>query len=155
MNDGTRLQRARALIDRLPSSATLVTVGFIIQLGVVTIPLASREGTDGVQLAIAGAPIAVVIITGVVVCPALLLLWRSRLHRTAATVLVIAGVGMLIVSDGYRLLWVFPAVLLFAAVRAWAGAGLDAADLILLDPGRFERIEPPSSGDSTQSDSKE
>ncbi len=145
MTGPTRFDRVRARFERLPAAWIVVAVGFLLQVGLAVgqFTLVFEDGSR-IRAIGAGLRIGIVAASGVVALPVFVLLLVGRLRRTAgALACLVAGVT-LVVAGTQWLLWVFPATLVVAAVRAWAGAGLDAADLLELDLSRFERVDPPA-----------
>jgi hypothetical protein len=140
---GPRLGTVRARLDRLPAGWAIVVVGFLVQFAVV----AGRLGltvTGGGRIRTVGSALAVgiVVAAGVAALPGVLLLVLGRLERTAATFLAVLAAAVTVVGEADPSLLVLPGALTVAAVRTWATAGLDATDLLTLDPGRFERVDP-------------
>lgn len=143
MSQPTRLEWIRARIDRLPAAWVIVLVGFLLQLGLALwlFALESRDG-DVWGTVFTGVFVGLVVVVGVAAAPAFVLLWLGRYRRVAAVIAVVVGVATLVVTEGYPFFWPFPAALFLAATRAWAG-DLDAETLLRVDPGRFERVDPP------------
>lgn len=157
MTGGSSVGRIRARLDRLPAGWAIVLVGFLVQFALVAgqLGLAYAAGSR-IRLVGAALAVGVVLTAGVAALPAGLLLFLGRLRRGAAALAVLVAAGTLVVSEARPSLFVFPAALFVAAVRVWAGAGLDAAELLRLDPDRFERVDPhPDDGDGAGADSEE
>lgn len=140
----TTLTRVRARIDRLPAGWVLVLAGFLLQLA-LAVGLLARASLAGSRIAQVDAAFltGVVVLAGVATVPSFLLLWTGRYPRAGAALAVVVALCTLVLVETYWLAWLFPLALLVAAVRVWAGAGLDAATLLDVDPDRFERVEPP------------
>lgn len=145
MTDATALHRLQARIDRLPAGWTILAAGFALQVVLATalLGVASASG-DRVDLVVATVLVGVVLVAGVAALPAAVLLWRGRHRRVAAVLAAAVGVGTLVVNEGHPSVWLFPLALFVAAVRAWVRASVDAADLLAVDPDRFERVQPPA-----------
>lgn len=152
----TRLGRLRARIDRLPSAWVFVLLGFVVQFGVAAWRLVMAIGGESRTRTLGAAfVVGVVVLGGAAVLPSFLLLVIGRLERLAATLAVLVGASLLVLAETRAVLWLFPALLFVAAVRAWAGAGLDTMDLFRHDPGRFDRVEPSSDDpDATDADTE-
>ncbi|WP_396613919.1 hypothetical protein ACH9L7_18900 (plasmid) [Haloferax sp. S1W] len=147
MNRFTRIQQGRARLDRLPAGWAIITTGFFVQLGLAVGLLAlAATGTDQVSVVVSAFLVGIVVLAGVAALPSVLLLWVGRYQRTAAVIAALVGGGMLLLNGAHLTVWPFPLALFLAAVRTWAGAGLDTDDLLRLDPGRFERVAPPKPG---------
>lgn len=139
----TTVRQVRARLDRLPPAWQILVAGFVAHLG-LSVALLGFAYARGAGLAVItnGILVALVVVTGIAAIPALALLWDGRYRRTAAATAVLAGLIPLLVTDADPITWVFPLALFLAAIRAWAGAGLDVTTLFDLDPDRFERVSP-------------
>ncbi|AFK21071.1 hypothetical protein E6P09_18065 (plasmid) [Haloferax mediterranei ATCC 33500] len=143
----TSIQQGRARLDRFPAGWVIILTGFLAHLGLATGLLAlAYTGNDQVSVVVSAFLVGIVVIAGLAALPSVLLLWLGRYQRIAAVIAALVGVGMLLINDAHPTVWPFPLALFLAAVRAWAGAGLDTEDLLQLDPGRFERVDPPKPG---------
>jgi hypothetical protein len=152
----TRIQRVRARLDRLPAGWLVILAGFLLQLG-VAVGLLTLAVTGVIRLSTiaAAAVLVITVVAGVVTVPSVLLLRHDRYPRAAATLAALVGVATLVVSEAHPSVSVYPVALLVAAVRVWAGYGLDVVDLLRLDPGRFERLDPPRDPESPTDRSEE
>lgn len=140
----TYVQRLRARFDRLPAGWAVILAGFLLQLGVaVGLLTLATSGVIRLSSIAAAAVLVITVVAGVATVPSVLLLRRDRYPRTGATLAALVGVATLLISEAHPSVSVYPVALLVAAVRVWAGHGLDAVDLLRLDPGRFERVDPP------------
>lgn len=139
----TTVQRVRARLDRLPSGARLALAGLLLQL-LVAGGLFGRAFTTGseTRLLVTGLLLGVTLAAGVACLPLVLLLRSGRLPRATAVLAVGIAAGVLVVVETNAVGWVLPAALLVTAVRTAGTAGLDATDLLRLDPSRFERVDP-------------
>jgi hypothetical protein len=138
----SKLDRLRVRADRLPAGWVIVLAGFCLQFGLALGLLAlSAPGADVVQLAIGAVPVVIVFVSGLAASAPFLLLWRGR-YRIGAVLSMLVGAGTLVLGGGAPILWPFPLALFLAAVRAFAGAGLDAETILEVDPDRFERVDP-------------
>jgi hypothetical protein len=143
MTPTTHRRRLCALLDRLPSAATLAVGGILLQLALaVGLFVTGYAGDDRVGALVAAVLLAVTVFAGLAALPSILL-WRwDRYPRLAAALAALVGLGTLLFNEAHVTVWPVSVALALAAVRAWAGATLDATDLLALDPGRFERVEP-------------
>lgn len=139
-----RLVRLAARIDRLPPAWLLVVTGFVVQTVLVAslLGLAAVSG-DRLGLLVAGFLGGLVAVAGLVAVPVVILLRRDRFRRAGALFAAIVGVGLLVLAEGHLTVWPSAVALLAGGVRGWVRAGLNAADLLRIDPDRFERVPPP------------
>lgn len=143
----------RAKIDRLPRGWVLIVLGFLGHLAIAGAQtIRAVNGDDQVSTVVAAFLVGIVLAGGIATLPTLVLLWLGRLERIAALMAVAVGAGMLFVNDAHPTVWPYPIALFVAAVRIWAGARLDAADLLELDPVRFDRVDPPSTATDATDD---
>ena len=145
MTAPTAIERLQARIDRLPAGWLIIAAGFAGQflLALVLLGVAYSGGEWG---AVAGAAFLTmfVVVAGLAALPAAVLFHLGRYQRGAAALAAVVGVVMLVVNEGHLTVWLFPLALFVAAVRGWVRATLDTADLLRVDPGRFERVDPPA-----------
>lgn len=139
----TELDRVGARLDRLPAAWAIATGGYLLHLA-LAVGLVARSAASGeqVQVLVSVVLVAVLVLAGLAALPALVLWWLGRYERVGAVLALAVAVGTLVVNDAHPTVWPFPLALGLAAARAWAGQALDATDLLVLDPGRFERVEP-------------
>ncbi|SDE92816.1 hypothetical protein [Halorientalis regularis] len=144
MTPTTHLRRLGALLDRLPAAERIAITGIFLQTALaVGLFAAGYAGGDRVGALVAAVLLAVAVLAGVAALPAVLL-WRlDRSPRLAAALATLVGLGTLVFNEAHVTVWPVSVALVLAAGRAWAGTRLDATDLLALDPGRFERVQPP------------
>ncbi len=151
MTPTTHLRRLCALLDRLPSASTVAVGGIALQLALaVGLFAAGYAGGNRVGALVAAVLLGVTVLAGLAALPPILL-WRwGRYPRLAASIAALVGLGTLLFNEAHVTVWPVSFALGFAAVRAWAGATLDATDLLAIDPGRFERVEPARTEDGVE-----
>lgn len=137
------MTRMRVRIDRLPDGWVVATGGFLLQLA-IAVGMLFQASVTGSRIGQVNAAflVGVVVLAGLAAVPSVLLLWAGRHQRSAAVLAVVVAAGMFVLVETYWLAWLFPLALIAAAIRAWAGAGLDATTLLRFDPDRFERVDP-------------
>jgi len=148
MTVSTPLQRLRARFDRLPPGWAILLAGAVIQIclagGLMTLAIADG---DRLTSLVAVVTLAVSLVGGLAVLPAVALLWVGRGRRLASALALVVGLVTLLVNEGQPIVWPLVLSACLAAVRVWFVTGLDTTDLLRLDPQRFERVDPPSSED--------
>lgn len=140
----TTTERLLARIDRLPASWRIIAIGFLIQLGLALLLLGVTYGdNDRIGVAVAAVLTVIVLLCGLAALPAAIVLRDGRYQRAGASLAAITGILILLVNEGHPTIWPFSLALFVAAVRGWVRATVDAAELVRVDPDRFERVEPP------------
>ncbi|WP_424017300.1 hypothetical protein ACOZ4N_15665 [Halorientalis pallida] len=145
MTPTTHLRRLGALLDRLPAAERIAVAGIALQTALaVGLFAVGYAGGDRIGALVAAVLLAVAVLAGVATLPAIVL-WRlDRYPRLAATLAALVGLATLLFNEAHVTVWPVSVALVLAAGRGWAGARLDATDLLALDPGRFERVQPPT-----------
>lgn len=137
-----RFDRLRARLDRLPPAWTVVVAGFVLQVVVTGGSLAlAVESGGGFRTSVAVVNLVILFVAGAFAVPVVLWSRRDRRRRGVAALAVLLGATVGWVGEAHTSVVLFAAALVLAGVRAGAVVGLDAADLLALDPSRFERVD--------------